>query len=147
MCYSIRIPWHPISTLNGLGDNDFNTFVRNVIRIRPGYVTELYSSFVKPGISYVGQTESLADDLIIVLKHLCLPFDAKAVKKTFKLNVSPVPATKLKWDEELRQTVMRLELPALVYFDYLTNDEKIDLGLEDGIEPCNAMQRVLNSQN
>ena len=67
--------WHPSLVLNGLGSNDFNQFVRNVINERPGHVTELMFSYTKPGISFIGKNENLTDDLISILEMLNLPFD------------------------------------------------------------------------
>ena len=56
--------WHPNAMLNGLGSSDFNTFVSNVNRKRPGFVTEMYGWYVRPGVHFVGRQENLAEDLI-----------------------------------------------------------------------------------
>lgn len=86
--------WHPNLALKGLGDNDFNAFVSNVVRARPGYVSELYYSFAKPGISFIGKTEHLVDDLIQVLQTLGLSIDPGAIRATVKVNVSPYPKSR-----------------------------------------------------
>ena len=39
--------WHPNYMLNGCGSSDFNSFVRNVIRKRPGYATEFYGWYAE----------------------------------------------------------------------------------------------------
>lgn len=121
--------WHPCSALNGLGDNDFNTFVLNVLRARPGFVTELFYSYTKPGISYIGKTETLVDDLIAVLRELNVTFDEAAVRGTGKVNVSKSPRDAVQWDPKVREMAMRLELPAITRFGYLDEEVRETLGL------------------
>lgn len=137
-----RFDWHPLSTLNGLGDPDFNTFVRNVVRARPGFVSELYFSFTKPGISFVGKTENLIDDLIAVLHYLDFTFDEHALRSAPKVNVSQAPASAIEWDTELRELMMRLELPALLHFGYLTTAEREELGIPEDLAPHPALQSL-----
>ncbi len=120
--------WHPNSGLNRLGSKDFNQFVRNVVAERPGYVSELFFSYTKPGISFIGKTENLRADLAQVLRILDLPFDIDGVDGSPPVNVSEETSTP-EWDPKLRTTVLRLELPALVLFDYLTAAERVELGL------------------
>ena len=67
--------WYPTAMLNGLGSPDFNTFVHNVLRKRPGFVTEMYSWYVRPGVTFVGRTEHLRRDLQRAFKLMQLPFD------------------------------------------------------------------------
>lgn len=133
--------WHPALALKGLGDDNFNCFVSNVVRIRPGYVSELYFSFAKPGISFIGKTEHLVDDLIYVLQRLGFSIDPDAIRATEKVNVSPAPDSQVQWDPGLKRTVMRLELPALTHFDYLTDEETKGLGLSINIPPHAALRR------
>ena len=135
--------WHPNSVLNGQGSDDFNTFIRNVIRARPGYVSELYFSFTKPGISYIGKTESLTDDITTVLEALGLPFDRESVRRTPKANVSKTPPEEVRWDEELRQTVIRLELPAMIHFGYLDAAAMREFGVGEEIKPNPALHADL----
>jgi len=131
--------WHPNSVLNGLGSGDFNTFVRNVVQKRPGYVTELLYSFTKLGISYIGKTETLRDDLCQVFKVLELKFDPATIYESAKINASEEIDSEIHWDAGLRNLVLRLELPSLIYFDYLSNAEKIELGL-DNLPPHPALK-------
>ena len=49
--------WSPLAMLNGLGSADFNTFVDNVNRQRPGFVTELYGQYVRPSLGFMGRQE------------------------------------------------------------------------------------------
>lgn len=122
--------WHPNSALNGLGSSDFNQFVRNVIRKRPGYVSEFFFSYTKPGISFIGKTESLVDDLIEVLKLQGLKFDEAKIRGVERVNVSKTNPAEIQWDPQLKTTVTRLELPALIHFDYLTPAELAALALK-----------------
>jgi len=110
--------WHPNAPLNGLGSPDFNCFVRNVIRNYPGYVTEMYSRFAVPQISFVGKQENLCDDLIAVLKKLQLPFDEQFIRGFDKVGVSPKRSTGLIWDPELEAEVIRQEYAGLVRWGY-----------------------------
>jgi hypothetical protein len=133
--------WHPNLALNGLGDSDFNAFVHNVVQARPGYVSELFFAFAKPGISFVGRTENLVDDLLYVLQSRAFNFDAEALSNRSRVNVSPSAKAAIEWDPDLRRTVMQLELPALAHFGYLGAEDYEMLGLRMPIEPCSAMTR------
>jgi hypothetical protein len=133
--------WHPNSLLNGLGSDDFNTFVRNVIQARPGYVTSLYYAYAQPGISFIGKMENLTDDTIFVLEHLGLNVDRSLVTGHGRVNESAPSVEKIDWDAGLRETVMRLELPALTHFGYMTPDEAAAYGLREPIEPNKALHR------
>jgi len=114
--------WHPCSPLNGLGDPDFNQFVRNVARARPGYVTELYSRYAEEGIEFVGQQENLVEDLIDVLRLLQVSFDERIIRNLAPENVSLTPQDRVQWDEDLRELVTRLEYPALVRYGYVQDE-------------------------
>ena len=139
--------WHPNSTLNGLGSTDFNEFVRNVVRERPGYVSELLFAYTKPGISFVGKTENLREDLSHVLDILGLQYDSTTVEESSKVNVSKTDQKKIRWDPNLKKTVMRLELPALLHFGYLSAKEKNELGIEMKIPTNKALHRRNASYN
>jgi hypothetical protein len=139
-----RDDWHPNSILNGLGSDDFNEFVRNVVNERPGYVSELYFAFTKPGISFIGKNENLRDDLAYVLDHLGLKYDRATVESSERQRVSKTPQSEVHWDPQLRETVMRLEVPALLHFDYLSQEEKDDLGIRMDIAVNRALRSVAN---
>ena len=132
--------WHPCSILNELGSDDFNTFVRNVIEARPGYVSELYFSFTKPGISFIGKTENLARDLTDVLSRLGFAINSESVSKIEAVNVSKSPSSAVVWDEELRRAVLMLELPALVHFGYIQQTELAEMGISTPLKPNEALQ-------
>lgn len=111
--------WHPNAILNGLGDDDFNAFVRKVVAKRPGYVTELYGWYTQPGISFIGKQERLTDDLIDVLKQLNVNFDEQRIREFRPINESQRPSTPVVWDEALKAEVERLEYAGLVRYGYL----------------------------
>ena len=110
--------WHPCAALDGLGSHDFNTFVRNVIRHRPGYVTEMYRLYDQPGVDFIGKQETLCDDLIAVLRRLGLDFDEKAIRGYRPVGVSPTPPRPVQWDPELLAEIERLEYASLVRYGY-----------------------------
>jgi hypothetical protein len=110
--------WHPNAALNGLGSPDFNEFVSNVVRVRPGYVTELYSRYTDERIDFIGKQESLVDDFIHVLNELNISFDEQQVRELAPVNVSQTPKERVHWDPQLRELVTRLEYPALVRYGY-----------------------------
>ena len=121
--------WHPCSILNGLGSPDFNQFIRNVVQVRPGYVSELFFAFTKQGIDFIGKNENLRDDLMAVMAIRGLKVDEDAVKKLKRVNESKVKQDKIQWDPDLRDLVMRLEMPALVHYGYLTPEERDKFGI------------------
>lgn len=136
--------WHVNSILNGLGDPDFNQFVRNVVHARPGYVSELYFAFTKPGISFIGRTENLRADLMYVLDLLELAYDRERIQQKPKKNVSSPGEFDIEWEPQLKRTVMLLELPALLHFGYLSLQEAAEFGISENILPHKAMQRRFN---
>ena len=115
--------WHPNSVLNGLGDPDFNQFVRNVIRKRPGYVTEMYGWYTKSMMDFVGRQENLPDDLIAVLKRMNLEFDEAFIRNYPRVGESPLPATKIVWDDSLKEEVYKLEYAGIVRYGYLPGSQ------------------------
>jgi len=129
--------WHPSAILNGLGSDDFNEFVANVLRVRPGYVSELYYSFVKPGVQFIGRTESLASDLVVILEKLGLSFDRQAVLAAPKVNESAPVKQAVEWDETLRELVIKTELPALAHFGYLSDEERKRYSVDQRFMPTN----------
>jgi len=114
--------WHPSSPLNGLGDPDFNQFVRNVARARPGYVTELYSRYTDEAIDFIGRQENLVEDLIEVLRVLDVSFNEQIIRNLAPENVSRTPPERVHWDADLRELVTRLEYPALVRYGYVQDE-------------------------
>ena len=133
--------WHPNSVLNDLGSDDFNQFVWNVVREGPGYVSELYFSYTKAGISFVGKTESLRRDLARVLDYQTLKYDREHIDDSRPVNVSGTDSHELSWDPSLRQVVEKLELPALIHFGYLTDHELATVAMGEELGHNRALQQ------
>ena len=114
--------WHPNSVLFDIGDKDFNQFIRNVIKKRPGYVTELYGSFATPDIDFIGKTENLVEDFINVLHLMKVDFDEQYVRDLKPVNVSKKPSNPIKWDPKLKEEILKIEYPALVKYGYVDAD-------------------------
>ncbi len=133
------VNWHPNSILNGLGSDDFNQFVSNVINKRPGYVSELYFAFTKPGINFIGKTENLSEDLMKVLDIQNLGYDKQAILDMNRVNVSKAKVKQPEWDPEIRSITMKLELPSLIHFDYLSDQEYLEMGITKRIPPHKSL--------
>ena len=110
--------WHPNALLNGVNSPDFNTFIRKMILNRPGYVSELYSLYVRPQVNFVGKQENLADDLVNILKQMNLSFDEDLVRNYEKVGVSPSAKTPIEWDRKLQKEVALHEYSGLVRYGY-----------------------------
>ncbi len=119
-----RTLWHPNAILNGLGHDEFSPFVGNVIRRRPGYVSELFASYTQAGIDFIGRQENLVDDLICVLKHLNENFDEDFVRTYREVNASHTPKEAVHWTPEIRRAALQTELPALLHYGYLTAEDR-----------------------
>jgi len=124
--------WSPLSLLNGLGDSDFNTFMHNVNRKRPGFVTELYGWYVRPGISFVGKTENLQRDLVKVLQMMELDVDVETILSMPPQNESPSHIALPQWDPALRKETLKLEYAGYVRFGYPVDDSRIVPALRNG---------------
>jgi len=110
--------WHPCAGLNGLGDPTFSGFIRNVLRHRPGFVSELYADFAKPHIDFIGRQESLRDDLVTVLRMLQVDFDEDFVRTYQEVGVSPKPDRPIEWEPDLRDQIIQTEQIAMVRYGY-----------------------------
>jgi len=114
--------WYPTMMLNGLGSPDFNTFVHNINRKRPGFVTEMYSWYVRPGVTFVGKTESLQRDLLRAFSLMNLPVDRQFVLDFPRQNESPAHIPMPEWDPELRRETLRLEYAGYVRYGYAVDE-------------------------
>ncbi|MEM8864348.1 MAG: hypothetical protein AAGF31_02245 [Planctomycetota bacterium] len=134
--------WHPNAVLNGLGSDDFNTFVANVLSKRPGYVTELYFSFANAQIDFVGRMENLATDFRLALSQSGLEIDEQQVAGRSKQNESAGNKEPIVWDPDLRRSTILYELPSLVQFGYLSSE----LAQELSLDPVRGKHKALSSQ-
>jgi hypothetical protein len=110
--------WHALAALNYVRDEDFNGFVRRAVARRPGFVSELFGWYTQAGIGFVGKQESLADDLVRVLRRLNVAFDENRLRATPPCNVGRGAPAPIVWDTDLRRQVERLEFAALVRYGY-----------------------------
>ena len=108
--------WFPPVMLNGMGDQEFNVFVRNVLQHRPGFVTEMYSWYISHGVHFVGRQENIVDDLISVLNFMNIQFDETRVRNFKPVNVSMKMDTC--WDPALQEDVERSEYTTYQRFGY-----------------------------
>ena len=129
--------WHPNSILNGLGSHDFNEFLWNVIKKRPGYVSELFMSYTKSGVNFIGRTENLHQDMLDLLIHLGLELDETKILNSPKIHESK--EIEVEWDPKLKNMMIKLELPALIHFGYLNEKEQMDNGIYKFIPPNKAL--------
>lgn len=135
--------WHPNSILNSLGSNDFNEFVWNVVKKRPGYVSELFFSYTKPGISYIGKTENIRKDLYTILKTENIKVDKSSIFFSKEVNASKTQKSLVEWDPKLKKTLTKLELPALVHYGYLNELEQKKVGIQKYIPPNKNLVNIL----
>ncbi len=112
--------WHPNAMLNGLGSSDFNEFMYNVNRKRPGYVTEMFGWYVRPGVQFVGKQETLEADLLRVFSLMNLDVDRAKIERIGRQNQSPAHIPMPEWDPALKRETFRLEYPGYVRFGYST---------------------------
>lgn len=109
---------HPLAMLNGLGDDSFSAFIERVISQRPGFVSELYGWYDRPGMSFVGRQENLVDDAVRAMHKMGLTFDEARVRDFSPRNVTKGRVRGSMWDPDLLAEVQRLEAPALTRSGY-----------------------------
>ncbi len=114
--------WHPDSMLRGLGSSDFNAFVANVNKARPGFVTEMYGWYVRPGMNFVGKQETLVEDLKHVLFLQGLDVDLHKLQLIEPQNETPAEIPRPEWDFKLKKETLRLEYAGYVRFGYSAKD-------------------------
>jgi hypothetical protein len=119
--------WHPCAALKETGNPDFHRFVRNVIETRPGFVTELYSTYAQPEIGFVGRQETLVDDLIQVLGTLNVNFDEHRIRESQRVNVSDDSCDSVGWEDDLREALQKTEYAAMLRFGYLSDSATMPL--------------------
>jgi hypothetical protein len=116
------IHFHPDTLLSGLGSSDFNTFMDNVNRTRPGFVTEMYGWYVRPGIDFVGRQEKLVEDLLRVFKIMNLAVSPDRVRAIGPHNETSDRVAKPVWDPKLKAETLRLEYAGYARFGYAVDE-------------------------
>ena len=109
--------WHPQRPIDDCGDDDFNRFVENVLRERPGYVSEMYRWYAR-GVDFVGRTESLPDDLRRALVGCGLDVDVEALRRVPAENVSKPRRGLPRWDPAVRERLVESERDAIEAYGY-----------------------------
>ena len=109
--------WHPNAMLNALLDDDFDRFVRAVLRERPCYVTEMYGWYDRPDTSFVGRQEHLAEDLCRALGQMGIVHDPEQLGATRPINRTE--GAGVRWDPGLRAEVERVEHAGRLRYGYV----------------------------
>ena len=124
--------WHPIAMLNGLGGGcDFDQFVQNVNKKRPGFVTEMFAGFTKPQIDFIGKQENLEDDFIRLLNDMNVKFDEGFIREYGKVGVSAKPKKKVVWPHQLKVETALYEYAGLVRYGYQSTLDELGIGLTE----------------
>lgn len=115
--------WHPWSEITKhCGDNKdtFAAWLRWIIGWRTGYVTRLYSKFANwPCTKFVGRTEWLEDDLVVMLGMLGVsePDAREAMEKKKKTSKNGAPVTIEPVDEALQHALVVTEAGACAMWE------------------------------
>ena len=114
--------WDPCAFINNLGSPDFNVFMRNVNRKRPGFVTELFSWYVQPGVDFVGKSENLEADLIEAFAQMKLDVDVNRILAVPPQNETPAHIPKPQWDPAVKRETLRYEYAGYMRFGYSVDE-------------------------
>jgi hypothetical protein len=110
--------WHPCAMINCLRSSDFNTFVHKVNKKRPGFVTEMYGWYVRPGIGFVGRQEHLLEDMGMALALMGLQVGLEKKAPIARQNETPCHIPVPQWDPVLRKKTLQLEYAGYSRFGY-----------------------------
>ena len=116
--------WHPQRAIDSCGDDGFNTFVSNVLRERPGYVSEMYSWYTD-GCRSIGKCERIVDDLVAVLRELNLTFDEPALRAFPRTNESLARCGQPVWNLDVLDRVIEAEAAGIDRYEYRADTEAI----------------------
>jgi hypothetical protein len=116
--------WHPQRPIDHLGDDDFNTFVENVLRERPGYVSEMYGWYTS-GVSFVGRFECLREDLVRGLEAGGMRVDARVLDRVPPSNVSKARLGNPTWDPAVLERTIAAEAAAIARYAHREEVERI----------------------
>jgi hypothetical protein len=115
--------WHPQRPIDDCGDDDFNVFLENVLRVRPGYVSEMYGWYVE-GCHFVGRCESLASDLVRALEASGTRVAPGRLDRIPPSNVSESRLGAPAWNSELLRRIVASEEQAIERFGYWPEVER-----------------------
>lgn len=94
-------------------------------------------SYTKPGINFIGRTETLNQDMLDVLVFLDIDIDKSEILEVPKFHESK--KAQVEWDPKLREMMLKLELPRLIHFGYLKEKEQLKLGLHKFVPPSKVL--------
>lgn len=121
--YKISVGWDPN---NGIDEfvqaSEFEPFVRNCIRNKPGLAGWLYGLYTE-GATYVGRMELIRESLIYILTQLGETFDPDLIYRSSPENVYGLSTTlepQCRYSPKLLAEVMEVEKEALARYGYLT---------------------------
>jgi len=107
--------WHPFASVGKLYVDDFSSWVRKVMAEEPLWVSRIYDAYVGPEggefCQFVGRTEHIADDLVLILGRLGYDVDGSTKKLSNLGNVNTVSIS-VDLDKELWETVEDHEVSA-----------------------------------
>ena len=108
---------HPMASLNNCYSKNFNTFVENILKKEPGYLTNLYARYIHSDkVSYIGKQENLAKDLIEALKKTNLVFDERKILEFPAINKSE--EQEIKWSQKNYDAILKHERLIFTRFNY-----------------------------
>jgi hypothetical protein len=110
--------WHPCAMLNDLESSDFNTFMARVNKKRPGFVTEMYGWYVRPGIGFLGRTETLRADMIRALSLMNVKFDPARISSAPIQGETPSAVPMPEWDPAIREKTLLFEYAGYIRYGY-----------------------------
>jgi hypothetical protein len=126
--------WHPCAMVNGLESPDFNAFMHKVNKKRPGFVTEMYGWYVRPGIGFVGKQEWLAHDLMKALSLMKLDVDPGRILSVARKNETPSRIPRPEWDPALKKATLRFEYAGYVRYGYPVEEVRERAAAKNGFQ-------------
>lgn len=121
--------WHPYIIPFSYWNEDFNIWMKDMLKYHPGWVSHLFEMYVGPEdvefCDYIGRTERLIEDFSSIMSDFGI--NADKVSQVGRINVSNPDIV---WDESLLQDVIAAEHMAINRF-YGDNYNKIRYKIEN----------------
>jgi hypothetical protein len=123
-------PWergrfHPQREIEDCADDDFNTFVGNVLAKHPGYVTSMYGMYTE-AVDFVGKYEDLYEDMAHVMGELGHPTSAEELRRRPVVNLSERRCGGPVWDQEILGRVVEAEGLGLERYGYVETEGRTE---------------------
>jgi len=110
--------WHVWACFNDIEHDDFNSFIAEILKNYPGYLTYLYNSYLLNSGAFYLKKESLRDDLYKLGKVLNINFSEELIFSSEKRNTSD--QEKILWNEENFKKVILQESTLFDKYNYQT---------------------------